>query len=502
MRWFGWWLLVLLLVVPVAAGAQGTNAWEVVVYAPGESAPPTFYVLTANGVSEQYVIPPEAIQGSEDAFVNAVLSADRRYAAVSVSAESEAGAPPIAIANVQEGTCCTYVAPPTDKVDTYGLGRFSPDGTRLAFAYLNYTSDWSNQEAGMVIADTATGAILSMMPLSAVNLAFPELAVPYVQIEAWNGDEIYFIPTCWACEGTVESPYYLWDLQTGEIRQAGGTYFTAFGDRLELTGELVYTIQNPMFPWSDEPSYFPPPNVVEYYSNGVPVIDRERPADFVAPVIFFDGSNLYLPYAKWVIDGQAFLLESTEFLPQGVVLFRDGRRVNVPMPVEERYLSGTPDGFLTQHEQDDTIRYYRWDGGVWNVTQLAQPDGWVNVLSRTPLGATVAQPFPLLDLSNIPGVMTPQPTNATTTQSCPGFLPSRLVAGGIGRVTPGTPNRLRSTPATSGAIVGQIPGGDAFRVINGPECDPAGIAWWQVEYNGLVGWTAEGQGTEYWTEPG
>jgi hypothetical protein len=35
--------------------------------------------------------------------------------------------------------------------------------------------------------------------------------------------------------------------------------------------------------------------------------------------------------------------------------------------------------------------------------------------------------------------------------------------------------------------------------LAGPVCGE-NLAWWQVDYNGLVGWTAEGQGNEYWLE--
>ena len=28
-----------------------------------------------------------------------------------------------------------------------------------------------------------------------------------------------------------------------------------------------------------------------------------------------------------------------------------------------------------------------------------------------------------------------------------------------------------------------------------------GFSWWLVNYNGIVGWTAEGQGAEYWLRP-
>lgn len=82
-------------------------------------------------------------------------------------------------------------------------------------------------------------------------------------------------------------------------------------------------------------------------------------------------------------------------------------------------------------------------------------------------------------------------------------VPSRMRAGGMGRVTPGLPNALRSQPSTNDAIsvvIGSIPGGGIFTVIQGPACGD-GMAWWQVNYNGIIGWTSEGQGTTYWLEP-
>jgi uncharacterized protein YraI len=67
-------------------------------------------------------------------------------------------------------------------------------------------------------------------------------------------------------------------------------------------------------------------------------------------------------------------------------------------------------------------------------------------------------------------------------------------------VTPGIPNNLREGPGSSTKYVGEIPPGGVFTVLDGPRC-ASGIAWWQVNYNGLIGWTPEGQGTEYWVEP-
>lgn len=86
-------------------------------------------------------------------------------------------------------------------------------------------------------------------------------------------------------------------------------------------------------------------------------------------------------------------------------------------------------------------------------------------------------------------------------------LPNRLQIGVAGRVTPGLPNVVRDYPGTtaSGAnsrVIGEIPAGGVFAVLNGPQCGSDGRWWWLVNYNGLVGWTAEGEGTStYWTEP-
>jgi uncharacterized protein YraI len=83
---------------------------------------------------------------------------------------------------------------------------------------------------------------------------------------------------------------------------------------------------------------------------------------------------------------------------------------------------------------------------------------------------------------------------------CTASLPARLVVGGYGKVTPGAANNLRSSTSTTSTRVGQIPGGSAFRVVGGPVC-AENMTWYQVNYNGIVGWTAEGKNHTYWLEP-
>lgn len=91
------------------------------------------------------------------------------------------------------------------------------------------------------------------------------------------------------------------------------------------------------------------------------------------------------------------------------------------------------------------------------------------------------------------------PTATVTLIACPGVLPSRLRPGDRARVTPGPANNLRHQPDLSSARFAQIPGGGEFVVVSGPVCAD-GYAWYEVDYRGIVGWTAEsGQGT-YWLE--
>jgi len=86
---------------------------------------------------------------------------------------------------------------------------------------------------------------------------------------------------------------------------------------------------------------------------------------------------------------------------------------------------------------------------------------------------------------------------------CGSGLRSRLMPGMQGRVTydPPNANTVRDRPGETGARLGEIPPGGVFTVLAGPQCATGGLAWWQVNYNGLVGWTAEGVPGQYWLEP-
>jgi WD40 domain-containing protein len=85
----------------------------------------------------------------------------------------------------------------------------------------------------------------------------------------------------------------------------------------------------------------------------------------------------------------------------------------------------------------------------------------------------------------------------------PAFLPPRLSIGIQARVEEGGfPNNIRDLPGASGKYMGEIPPGQTFTVVDGPRCSLLDkIIWWQVNYNGIIGWTAEGKDSDYWVEP-
>ncbi len=114
-------------------------------------------------------------------------------------------------------------------------------------------------------------------------------------------------------------------------------------------------------------------------------------------------------------------------------------------------------------------------------------------------------PAPLqLPTATIAPTGTIQPTG-TAWKACPEeAYSSRLSVGMEAVVSPDPPlaNRVRTTPNTSGDILGYIQPGEHVKVLEGPQCSEKWI-WWKVESltSGLTGWTSEGDQEGYWLVP-
>jgi hypothetical protein len=80
---------------------------------------------------------------------------------------------------------------------------------------------------------------------------------------------------------------------------------------------------------------------------------------------------------------------------------------------------------------------------------------------------------------------------------------TQLLVGAWAQVAPGDPNRVRSAPSKSAEVIGQLYPGTPSLIVDGPVCAD-GLVYWQVENStipGGSGWTAEGDGKDYWLEP-
>jgi hypothetical protein len=90
-------------------------------------------------------------------------------------------------------------------------------------------------------------------------------------------------------------------------------------------------------------------------------------------------------------------------------------------------------------------------------------------------------------------------SGAVNAQSSTCALSPRLTLGIRARVLPGNVMNIRQQPTISSVIIGQIPAGGVFNVLDGSRCGD-GYNWWQVNYLGRLGWVAEGDSQEYWLE--
>ncbi len=92
---------------------------------------------------------------------------------------------------------------------------------------------------------------------------------------------------------------------------------------------------------------------------------------------------------------------------------------------------------------------------------------------------------------------------ATVAPACPtlGDLPTRLKAGMWAKTIAGFTINRRAEPDLQSTRTGQIPNGDIVRVAAGPRCAD-GYVWWLLNYDSMMGWTAEGdaQQASYWLE--
>lgn len=460
----------------------------------------TVQVVTDQGLVEGYPLPAALFEDLPPSAYDLEVSAGHETAAlVLYISTAERTVADLMFLNLPTMSCCVNTEIAVN-VEGYSLGGFDPTGTRFAVGYAAIPDLATyNIEGGIAVVNTQTGQVTHRLTTADFANAFPQYEyVATLRPDRWTADGIHFTPSCWACEPPPQIEYFVWNPDTNILAQSYSSYFSIFGDTLPLTGEMIYTYENTTLPTSGLPSYFPPANVLEFYSNGIPMPISDRPTQQgAAPVVYFDQRDLNLSHARWVADGSAVYIPGSDMLGIGRVLLRSGQVIETDIPNTMEFLAGTTNGWLMHDTLNDKLIHYALSGSIVTPEPKGSFEaGILRVVGSTPLGALGGLAvFPTL---NMPATSQPLPS---ATPSCPGVITPRLRVNGMARVTPGDPNNLRAQPSTSATRLGTIPGGSIFTVLEGPYCPGDGFVWWRVEFNGQVGWTVEGQNNTYYTEP-
>ncbi|MFN8450473.1 MAG: hypothetical protein U0521_18280 [Anaerolineae bacterium] len=447
--------MFMLLLLPLVVQAQDAAGWRVVVFAEGASA---LQVLSSQGVTQTIQagsLPLHA--GTLPSAPLVAASSDLR--ALAALSFTPGGRLTVSIAAF--GTCCTTLRLANDGVALANIGGFSPDGRRFVVSYLVVTDEAARQfTSSVVTVDVELGAVVS-------RLENTDIGGDYALLRGWNDAGIDYLPLCYACDQPIARSLSRWNPDTGEVTRGVG-YFNVEQDVLALTGESIRPAHRPDFPLPMQTDAEGVDNVLTFGDDG--------------RVIYYNPRSLQLDDAYWVADGWEVLIEH----PDGAMLL-DRAGAQHPVTSGDQFLAGTPDGWLGTHEVN----------GVYEVVNhtLTNRDGTVIgrfyhpvvVLQAPDLGATASR-------GGFPTVASPVARIA-----CPNALPPRLFAGGKGRAISGGVN-LRREPSLTSASIGVI-NSEIFDVIGGPNCDPTGIAWWEVGFGGLHGWMAESKDGAYLLEP-
>lgn len=416
-----------------------------------------------------------------------VTSTDSRFIAHQYFVEGDTSSH-IRFGATGDGPCCTELSNLIGDVNEYDLGGFEPDGSRFAVSYVRANADNSDSSSAIMVVDAATSTVMAEMPVD-FDLADPPFGEEWVwaKLGRWTADGIQFTVHCFACGGGyLEGHFSLWNPDTNAIIPDSGITVSEFGTALAGTGEFIYRGQDTNFFYDPTPGVSAIPNVVQYFPTG----DLTQ-----TPVpIYTQPDSTNLGGISWIGDGEAVLARASSG-DYWDIIFRTGHVEHIQETSQLRFMDGTPDGWFASTTIDNrqTIVHY-------NIDTL-QP----TIVAPFPDDAISARivHFPSLGFSVDPVPFVPiTPPDVVQTAQCSGALPSRLVTGQSARVLDGAPNRIREYPGVDAPVVGEIPSGATFSIVSGPSCDGvSSIMWWYIDYDGITGWTAEGQDDTYFTEP-
>lgn len=350
----------------------------------------------------------------------------------------------------------------------------------------------------------------------------------------------------WAFSVSMDGTVRAWERSTGIMQTASGL-FTSVGDPFLLSvaarpfspSEIAYTGQNSSViqrvwdaPVTGPPSLSGHTNFVfdvEYSPDGallatggadasVRVWDylsgTQQSSDTISHVervydVAFSRSGHWL-----VSTGQDRRIAVRPVLSPG----EPSVLVEVPDPTGDTVVNaidvGLDGDIVAVGDSNGILRIYSMSAPAYIggelLFEMDTGDDQIRDLAISPDGTMIATAGfdSTLEIWNIPSLGTPPvlptlpaPPAPITGDYCTGAPSSRLAIGMRARVTytDGTTLRVRSAPGE--AIIAEMAEGTEFTVIGGPLCLD-GFTWWQLQLDdGTVGWSAEGDTSDYYIEP-
>jgi hypothetical protein len=148
----------------------------------------------------------------------------------------------------------------------------------------------------------------------------------------------------------------------------------------------------------------------------------------------------------------------------------------------------------------DNGRYPVWSPDGTKIAFIEYVKGYIYVMNADGSGLTYTYLTSTSNLSWWPIIAAPSTSGPDCTSGW-----TRLTTGTLAQVSGASTasNRVRSGPSRGNEVIAQLLPGTVVEVSEGPVCAD-GLVFWKVESDlipGGTGWTAEGDGTEYFLVP-
>ncbi|MCA9916185.1 MAG: PD40 domain-containing protein [Anaerolineae bacterium] len=337
---------------------------------------------------------------------------------------------------------------------------WSPDGSQIAWSEMDYYDLHLQQRHRIMVADIATGEVRTLVD------SLPDyMGAIYPQTIQWIDSGILLSTTL---ASNQQDSFILYDAESGAQLQQ-----ISLGEGVHLVDYLVVKQGErdivTVLPSVGEFSQIDLESGEMFSLLGLPMAVSES-----TQVKLVLSEDVSFPF-QWEVttsDGEIYLTSiSRDFAQERFALSPDGQSV-IFYPSQE---PGTP---------SEDRHFLLWqDGELLDVPIFTEPIGGA-------LRQAIRWSMPEWILNITP----------SDSSLCEGHLEPRLMVGEQAMVLPGDPNSLRWYPLDYANRIGAIPAEATFTVLSGPICKQD-YNWWQVEYDGQIGWTAEGDLTTYWLEP-